>query len=158
MLWCKGSHHTSTCQRYSYKTKSSGGKADTTSKDDKKRDATENRTLNNSQRDVLLVNTAISNKTVVLMQTATVIATNGEDNYRRTKCRLLLDSGSQSSYITRPVADIIERKSIRTENLAIVAFWGSPSECLPRELAGITLSDKKDKESILIESSSGEDF
>ena len=41
--------------------------------------------------------------------------------------------------------------------MAIVAFWGSPSECLPRELAGITLSDKKDKEGILIESSSGED-
>ena len=158
MLCCKGSHHTSSCQRYSYKKKSSGGKADTTSKDDKKRDATENRTPNNSQRDVLLVNTSISNKTVVLMQTATVIATNGEENYRRTKCRLLLDSGSQSLYITRPVADIIETKSIRTGNLAIVAFWGSPSECLPRELACITLSDKKDKESILIESSSGEDF
>ena len=122
MLWCKGSHHTSTCQRYSYKTKSSGGKADTTSKDDKKRDATENKTPNNSERDVLLVNTAISNKTVVLMQTATVKATNGEDNNRRTKCRLLIDSGSQSSYITRPVADIIEKRVLELEIWPLLHF------------------------------------
>lgn len=67
------------------------------------------------------------------------------------KYRLLLDSGSQRSYIARCLADIIDAKSIRTEYLANRGFGALTSEHLPKEVVDKTISDKKDKESVQIE-------
>ena len=82
---CKGPQHTSICQGDSYNAQPGGDKADIAGQYDKKKDnesdRTEDGTQNDSQGEVLLANTAVSNRRVVLMQTANIIATNGEDNY-----------------------------------------------------------------------------
>ena len=69
-------------------------KTDTVSKFDRKNDgkwdAGDNKGHSNSQEKVSLANTAVSNRKVALMQTAT----SEEDNCNITKCKLLLDNGS----------------------------------------------------------------
>lgn len=95
-----------------------------------------------------LENSAVSNRRVVLMWTATAIATNGKDNHNRAKCRLFLDKYCQRSYITRSMADMIDAKSIKADYLAIGVFRASTLEYLSMEVVDITTSDEEDKDSI----------
>ena len=85
------------------------------------------------------------------MQTATVNVNSKRSNYNRVKCRLLFDSGSQRTYISRTLVDAIEAETIRTEYLAVGTFGASTTECLPRDVVRITISDRADQESIQIE-------
>ena len=85
------------------------------------------------------------------MQTATVVVNSKRNNYNRVKCRLLFDSGSQRTYISRTLVDAIEAETIRTEYLAVGTFGASTTECLPRDVVRITISDRADQESIQIE-------
>ena len=72
-FWFTDWHNTSTYQRDSYKTQSCNDKTDGAGKDDEKKvektDVIENRAQKGSQ--VLVANTVVSNRRVVLMQTAT---------------------------------------------------------------------------------------
>ena len=45
----------------------------------------------------------------------------------------------------------IEAEAIRTEYLAVGTFGASTTECLPRDVVRITVSDRPDQESIQIE-------
>ena len=73
-------------------TESGGYKPDTVRNDDQKKsgkgDSTEGRAHSDSHGELSSVNTEGFNRRVVLMQAATVIATNGEDNYNGTKFSL----------------------------------------------------------------------
>ena len=117
-----------TGQRDSYNTEPGGDKVDRAGKDNKKKDdksdVTENRTQNDSQGEVLLTNTAVSNRRVMLMQTATVVA-NLDQNVK-----YYLKDSSKRSYITRSLADIIDAKSIGTEYFTNGAFGASTSKVL----------------------------
>ena len=92
-----------------------------------------------------------SNNKLVLMQTATVVVNSKQNNYNRVKCRLLFDSGSQRTYVSRILVDAIEAETIRTEYLAVGTFGASTTVCLPRDVVSITVSDRADQESIQIE-------
>ena len=92
-----------------------------------------------------------SNNKVVLIQTATVVVNSKQNNYNGVKWRLLFDSGSQRTYVLRTLVDAIEAETIRTEYLAVRMFGASTTECLPRDVASITISDRADLESIQVE-------
>ena len=85
------------------------------------------------------------------MQTATVVVNSKWNNYNRVKCRLLFDSGSQCTCVLRTLVDAVEAETIRTEYLAAGTFGASTTECLPRDVVSITVSDRADEESIQIE-------
>ena len=98
-----------------------------------------------------VTNTVTSNNKVVLIQTATVVVNSKQNNYNRVKCRLLFDSGSQRTYVSRTLVNAIEAESIRTEYLAVGMFGASTAECLPRDVASITISNRVDQKSIQVE-------
>ena len=75
---------------------------------------------------MLLTNTAVSNRKVMLMQTATVVA-NLDQNVK-----YYLKYSNKRSYITRSLVDIIDAKSIRTEYFTIGAFGASTSKVLTK--------------------------
>ena len=85
------------------------------------------------------------------MQTATAVVNSKRNNCNRVKYRLLFDSGSQRTYVSRTLADAIEAETIRTKYLAVGTFGASATECLPRDVVSITISDRADQESIQIE-------
>ena len=96
-------------------------------------------------------NTVTSNNKVVLMPTATVAVNSKQNDYNRVKCRLLFDSGSQRTYVSKTLVDAIDAETIRTEYLAVRTFGTSTTGCLPRDIVSITVSDRTDQESIEIE-------
>ena len=96
-------------------------------------------------------NTVTSNSKVVLMQTATVIVNSKRSNYNRVKCRLRFDSGSQRTYVSRTLVDAIEPETIRADYLAVGTFGVSTTECLPRDVISITVSERAYQEIIQIE-------
>ena len=51
----------------------------------------------------------------------------------------------------RTLVDAIEAETIRIEYLAVGTFGASTTECLPRDVVSITISDRADKESSQIE-------
>ena len=85
------------------------------------------------------------------MQTATVVVNSKQNNYNRAKCRLLFDSGSQRTNVSRTLVDAIEAETIRTEYLTVGTFGASTTECLPRDVFNIIISDRADQESIQID-------
>ena len=46
------------------------------------------------------------------MQTATIVVNSKQSNYNKVKCRLLFDSGSQRTYVSRTLVDAIEAETI----------------------------------------------
>ena len=89
-----------------------------------------------------------SNSKVVLTQTATVFINSKQSNYNRVKCRFLFDSGCQCTYVSRTLANAIETEAIRTEYLPVGTFGVATTECLPRDVVSIAVSDRADQESI----------
>ena len=124
--------------------KSNDSKKSNKSKDDKG-DNEQTQQPNTSRTST---NTVTSNNKVVLMQTATVVVNSKRNDYNRVKCRLFFDSGSQHTYVSRTLVVAIETETIRTEYLAVGAFGASTTECLPRDVISITVSDRADQERI----------
>ena len=56
-----------------------------------------------------------------------------------------------SVHVLRTLVDAIEAETIRIEYLAVGTFGASTTECLPRDVVTITISDRADKESSQIE-------
>ena len=56
------------------------------------------------------------------MSTATFVVNSKWNNYDRIKCRLLFDSPSQRTHISRKLVDTIKVDIIRTEYLAVGTF------------------------------------
>ena len=56
-----------------------------------------------------------------------------------------------SVHVSRILVDTIEAETIRTEYLAVGTFGASTTECLPRDVVSITVSERTDQESIQIE-------
>ena len=56
-----------------------------------------------------------------------------------------------SVHVSRILVDTIEAETIRTEYLAVGTFGASTTECLPRDVVSITVSERADQESIQIE-------
>ena len=92
-----------------------------------------------------------SNDKVVLIQAVTVVISSKQNNYNRVKFRLLFDSGSQRTYVSRKLVVAIEAEIIRTEYLAVGTFRASTTQYLAIDVVIITVSDRADQESIEIE-------
>ena len=82
------------------------------------------------------------------MQTATFVVNSKWNNYDRIKCRLLFDSSSQCTHISRKLVDAIKVEIIRTEYLPVGTFGASATECLPTDVVIITVLDIADQERI----------
>ena len=114
---CKGKHHTSICM---------GEKLGLEKKSEEKvvikgeKETTTDSAL-----------TAMATKNPVLLQTACVEASNPACEERKAVCRLIMDSGSQRSYITRKLKDEIGLEGCGTEVLSIGTFGGKTSS--PKE-------------------------
>ena len=54
-------------------------------------------------------------------------------------------------HVSRTLVDTIEAEAIRTEYLAVGTFGASTTECLSKDVIGITVSDRANQESIQIE-------
>ena len=85
------------------------------------------------------------------MQTATVVVNSKQNNNNRVKRRLLFDSGSQRTYVSRTLVEAIDAGTIRSEYLAVETLGALTTECLPRDVVNITVSDRADQESIQVE-------
>ena len=66
----------------------------------------------------------IASTNQVLMQTATVTVKNRKHN-SSASVRLVLDSGSQRSYITEKLAKVLKLTLYQTEKLSVVTFGSS---------------------------------
>ena len=95
---CKGKHHISICIF----------------------DGTQNNKLDNSDDDSTSTNFS-TNKNAVLLQTAYVEIKN-PNHSQKTNARLLFDSGSQRSYISKTLREELKLPTIRTEILKIRVF------------------------------------
>ena len=151
---CKGRHHTSICERdkdTSRQQTNNDKSNDSKKSNDDKDGKGDNEQTQKPNTSRTATNTVTSNNKVVLMQTATAVVNSKRNDYSRVKCRLLFDSGSQRTYVSRTLVDAIEAETIRTEYLAVGTFGASTTECLPRDVVSITVSDRADQESIEIE-------
>lgn len=72
----------------------------------------------------LSVNHTIKDDFEALLSTATVLIKNGEENWQ--KCRALLDSGSQSNFITKHLAEKLNLQLFQT-NIPVVGIGNSAS-------------------------------
>ena len=70
-------------------------------------------------------------KSPVLLQTACIEASNPMCGARKAVCRVIMDSGSQRSYITKRLKDEIGLERCGTEVLSIGTFGGRAS--FPKE-------------------------
>ena len=150
---CKGRHHASICERdknSSRKQTNNDQSNDSKKSDDNKDSMGDNEQAQQPNRSRIVTYTMASNNKVVLMQTATIFVNSKQSNYNKVKCRLLFDSGSQRTYVSRTLVDAIEAETIRTEYLAVGTFEASTTKCLPKDVVSITVSDKADQESIQI--------
>ena len=59
---------------------------------------------------------------MVLLQTAVAEVYNPNDQTQRTSIRIVMDSGSQQSYLTTKVKQDLRLESVRTQRLSIAAF------------------------------------
>ena len=145
--------HASICERKkSSRQQTNNDKSNDSKKSDDNKDSKgDNEQTQQPNTSSTATNTVTSNNKVVLMQTATVVVNSKQNNYSRVKCRLLFDSRSQRTYVSRILVDTIEAETIRTEYLAVGTFGASTTECLPRDVVSITVSERADQESIQIE-------
>ena len=75
----------------------------------------------------------------ILMQTATVVVKNSQGDVSE-KIRLILDSGSQSSYITESVAKRLKLPLNSTERLSVVTFGTNKPKKIDCKLSKVQLS------------------
>ena len=141
---CKGRHYTSICERDkdSLRQQTNNNK----SNDSKKSNDTKDSKGDNEQ-----TQQPNTSRTTTNILTATVVVNSKRNNYYRVKCRLLFDSGSQRTYVSRTLVEATDAETIRTEYLALGTFGALTTECLPRDVVSITVSDRADQESIQIE-------
>lgn len=65
---------------------------------------------------------AVNNNDFTLLQTAIVTVKDEKDHHKSIKCRLLLDSGSQRSYITRAISKELNLSALEENKLSIFGF------------------------------------
>ena len=148
----KGRHHTCICERDkdSSRQQIDNDKSNDSKKSNDNKDS-KGENEQTQQPNTSRTATVTSNDKVVFMQTATVVVNSKRNNYNRVKCRLLFDSGSECTYVSRTLVDTVKAETIRTEYLAVGTFGASTTECLPRDVINITVSDRADQKSIQIE-------
>ena len=98
---CKGRHHTSLCDRKSG--------------DLPKEKIEEKKTTGLS---------AVSPKSTILLQSAQLLVGNGDESCESINCKVLLDSGSQRTHITKRVARLINSRVHHKEMLQINGYGG----------------------------------
>ena len=95
-------------------------------------------------------NNFTDNRNNILLQTAVGHASCvGNQHYR--KIRLMFDSGSQRTYITRELRDCLKLPKIRTENLVIQTFGGFQSKVERVDIVQLKLCGNEPNPEIYIE-------
>ena len=126
---CNGKHHQSICMKSADE---SASKQESREQENSKKDQTregnkESRKANTTDKDaesakeVKTTTTTDQRRSSVLLQTATAYAYNSA-NSKRTKIRMLLDSGSQRSYITNELKEKLDLKPTKQETLHLKTF------------------------------------
>lgn len=127
---CSGHHHTSICHAETKKEKNL--------ENDKKND--------DSNENVTQTGTTLSPKGNILMQTirVNVHANKGKNSIKnQVECKIVLDSGSQRSFILKRIAKLIEASSHHTEELAISGFGGDGVREKEHDVVQVVLSNER---------------
>ena len=106
-LNCQGRHHISICEKK------------------KPRSYEESGTTPTSPESSSTTSMHVNSRTPVFLQTAIAMVYNPMHPSLSMKTRLILDSGSQRSYVTHRIKDSLELEAIRSESLAIRTFGDS---------------------------------
>jgi len=115
---CKGNHHTSVCE-----------------KNDKSKEKRNPPEQNNTQTTFAA---AVTNDKSILLQTARVTADSGHGD--SISCKIVLDSGSQRSYMTRVAAKLVNAEVKHKEKLKIGGFSGHTSKKNVYDVVEVNLS------------------
>ena len=127
---CRGRHHISICTKDSNQRKSENlanvqkGAQQDQGLQAQQKTGSENNPLKQQTNGT---NLFVSSKTPVLLQTAQATITQGDATVNSTKVRVILDSGSQRSYITNRVRNQLNLPTEKTETMVIKTF-GSEEE------------------------------
>lgn len=78
-------------------------------------------------------------KTPVLLQTAIATVVSGENPEKSIEARIIFDSGSQRSYITRHVKESLNLPVIKKEALMIKTFRSSVGQLQKPDLVQLTV-------------------
>lgn len=85
--------------------------------------------------------TTVKRKSTILLQTARTIATNS-DKTRSVKVRILLDSGSQRSYVSNNLKSKLSLKPIKHETLNLNTFGNNKFQKQNCDLVDLYIQDK----------------
>ncbi|XP_060551271.1 uncharacterized protein LOC132712851 [Ruditapes philippinarum] len=87
----------------------------------------------------------VSSDKMILMQTVTTTVNNPK-NGKKQEIRILLDSGSQRSYVSEALAKRLDLKAEGTEEINVMTFGTNKSKHITTKLSSITLMLKSDKQ------------
>ena len=88
------------------------------------------------------VNTEESTAKGILLQTAFVVAKNPQDPSRKVKLRVILDSGSQRSYISEKARNTLDLASKKRENMVIKVFGSTEGKETSCDIVAVDLSGR----------------
>ena len=127
---CKEKHHTSICYQ---SRKSEIG--------DNEKESSENSKIDdkNKKTSTLLTN-VIKNREIILQ--SAVVSLKNPSTQKQIDAKMILDAGSQCSYISQKVRSHLELKTIRTEGISIDSFGEQPAELKQYDLVAFNISTK----------------
>ncbi|CAC5404450.1 unnamed protein product [Mytilus coruscus] len=89
----------------------------------------------------------LSSGDIVLMQTAKTVITNMSDTCNE-EIRLLLDSGSQRTYVSETLARKLKLKVESVEEVSVITFWSDKPKLVKTESLADTLPTENEKTTI----------